>query len=519
MRLAASIFALLITASPAAAKFYEATHYDVKLQLGPQGTLTVAETIDFRFVAGPFTYVFRDLATTQTDGIDQVQASLDGRPCSTGTGPGQVEIEGTSPVKVRWHFPEIISGNHTFTLTYRVAGVIRPNGSGQLLSWRALPHKKDYTILSSEIALEYPQTIEPQSIQLRSHAPDFKLTPGRATAIVVHPNQDGEIIDAKFPARSFAAALPKWIGEQINQAIKARDQMQNATTGSLALMIVAWSSLFLLKSSVKPPPADLQTEITQPPDSLQPALAGMLASKPGLAMGVLLDLARRGIVRIQSPKPHEFEVIWCNPNAQLSPHEKVLHQLVFPTRDTVNLRDFVSRQGQIAAAVRAEAQSLGLLDQARTRVRMVLLIAGFICLIAGCAMLFLRLPHFLIMGGTAVSVGFIGLMAGATQTVWTDAGIISARRWKAYARHLAKAEAVPNLYEVLPYAATFGIAKALLKRHNMPLPPWFQAFSTADGADTTAFHTFIATSDASSSGSGSFDGGGGASGGGDSGAG
>ncbi|MDW8268545.1 MAG: DUF2207 domain-containing protein, partial [Anaerolineae bacterium] len=118
------VLGLLPTAA-AAAKTYWAERYDVDLVIESDGRLLVTETVVFRFEGGPFTYVFRELAFTELDDIQVVEASVDGRPLPQGTDPGQVEIELGRPLEVTWHLPPTSDATHTFTLVYRVEGAIR----------------------------------------------------------------------------------------------------------------------------------------------------------------------------------------------------------------------------------------------------------------------------------------------------------------------------------------------------------------------------------------------------------
>ena len=163
MRSLMPVAVILLSSVSAFGKYYEAERYDVTLRLDSQGDLAVTETVVFRFVVGPFQFVFREIAATETDGIDHVQAWFDGRPCALGTGPGEVEISGSSPVMVRWHFAPIMSGSHTFTVQYRATGIMRPAGDSQALSWRVLPQQSNYSIGASVIDLEYPPGVEPQA--------------------------------------------------------------------------------------------------------------------------------------------------------------------------------------------------------------------------------------------------------------------------------------------------------------------------------------------------------------------
>ena len=152
------LFGLLLPASAGAAKDYWAERFDVDLEIQPDGALVVTETIVFRFEGGPFTYVFRDLAFTEIDEIDRLQASMDGEVLPQGTAPGQVEIEAGDPLKVTWHFAPISDSTHTFTLVYRVQGAIRQLDDADALIWRAIPEEHDYEIASSTITLRYPPT-------------------------------------------------------------------------------------------------------------------------------------------------------------------------------------------------------------------------------------------------------------------------------------------------------------------------------------------------------------------------
>ena len=133
------LLCLLLIATVQAAKSYEAQRYDVDLAIQEDGSLVVTETAVFDFEGGPFTYVFRDLAYTEVDAIDRLQASMDGKVLPQGTGPGQVEIQAGDPLQVTWHFAPTSDSTHTFTLVYRVQGAIRQLDDADALIWRAIP--------------------------------------------------------------------------------------------------------------------------------------------------------------------------------------------------------------------------------------------------------------------------------------------------------------------------------------------------------------------------------------------
>jgi hypothetical protein len=544
---------ILLSSVCAFGKYYEANRYDVKLHLDSRGGLTVTETVAFRFVAGPFSYVFREIAATETDGIENVQASMDGQPCASGTGPGEVEILGSSPVMVRWHFAEILSGTHTFTVQYRAAGTVRPSGDAQTLVWRVLPQQRSYGIGASAIDLEYPPGVAPRAVALRSGAPDFEIGHGSAHAMMVNPPMAADVIlNAQFPAGSFTGPAPAWQAAEVRRERDFRRGLRDGAVVSAILVALACLWMFRIRADARPGATGLGYDMTivSPPSSLPPALAGRLIGKAG-GLGTLLDLARRGVLRIEEFKggflrSRQFQVVLIDGSAQLARHERVLLEVVFRQGETtVPLQSFFSqraRGAKFVAALREELKAAGLIDDTRARARLRLLVAGGIGLAAGAALLAMGIASgkpaefsylaagAMVVGGAMAAAGVLGLILGSIQPVWSDAGAVAAAQWKSFARYLAQAglgrAALPDPAEcelLLPYAAALGWAAHLLmqqkKRGGFALPPWFQAFQTSDGSDFNAFAALMVCDSQGSGGGGGFGGGGGASGGGASGAG
>jgi Predicted membrane protein (DUF2207) len=553
MRNLTPVAVILLSSVSAFGKYYEAERYDATLHLDSRGVLAVTETVVFRFVGGPFQYVFREIAATETDGIEDVQAWIDGRPCASGTGPGEVEIHGSSPVMVRWHFAPVSEGSHTFTVQYRAAGTVRPARDSQALVWRALPQERGFRIASSDIVLEYPSGVEPRVVALRPGLPRFEIGRGRAgVRLVGLPLGMDVIVNAQFPAGSFTGPAPGW---QSAQEQKERDFGRGVRAGAaVSAIVVALACLwmFRIRAAARPVATGLGRGLTiaSPPSSLPPALAGWLIGKAGLGLGALLDPARRGVLRIEETRrgfigSRQFQVVLCDASARLARHESVLLQLVFrPGETTVRMQDFFSRlsgKGKFASAIRAESQA-GLVDEARARARSTLLVAGGVGLAAGLALFLIGIvsgksPETPVLAGGAVvlgaavlAAGLLALILGGIQRVWSDAGMVDAAQWNAFAHYLTQAArgraALPDPSELerfLPYAAAFGVVAPLLKRQEkrdgVALPPWFQAIHTADGSDSAAFVAFMATCDSTVSGDGGAGAAASASGGGASGAG
>jgi uncharacterized membrane protein YgcG len=557
MRNLTLLAALFLSSLSAFAKYYEAEDYDTTLRLDSRGDVTVTETVVFRFVAGPFRYVFRDIATNETDGIEDVQAWMDGRPCASGTGPGEVEIRGSSPVTVRWHFEPVLAGTHTFKLQYRAAGLLRPGRDSQTLVWRVLPRPREYQIGASRIVVEYPAGVEPRTIMLRPDLPRFEIGKGRAQVQVVGlPMGMDLLVNAEFPAGSFAGMEPGWQAaqERLHRDL-GRGERFGAAISVIFLALACWW-MFPIRAAAKPRAAGLESgaAIASPPSSLPPAQAGWLLGKPALSVGTLLDLASRGVLRIEEAKrgflgARRFQVAMCGSAAPLAPHESVLLQLAFREGETsTGIQDFFSRlrNSKFVSAIRSEAQAAGFVDETRVRARRVLLVAGGLGLAAGLALFLIGIASSKhaesalvagvagVLGVAVFGAGLLAIILGAMQRIWSDPGVIAAAQWKAFADYLGLAArgraALPGPGEFerfLPYAGAFGVCVPLLKRQEkeegIALPPWFQAIqSAADGSDAAAFVAFMGSCDSSASGGhgGAGAGGdGGASGGGASGAG
>src|SRR5690606_21750901 len=107
-------------------------------------------------VGDPFTFVFREIPTSKTDGIEIMSASVDGRFYPQGTNAGQLEIEPGSNVRVTWHMEPTANTTRTFVLQYRMLGVVQQTDSSDLLRYQPLPDEFEYTIGSSTVTVEYP---------------------------------------------------------------------------------------------------------------------------------------------------------------------------------------------------------------------------------------------------------------------------------------------------------------------------------------------------------------------------
>ncbi len=284
-----------------------------------------------------------------------------------------------------------------------------------------------------------------------------------------------------------------------------------------------------------------------PPDDLSPALAGHLTGHPGSVQAVLLDLARRGVIRVQERQPGRFgrhyDLTLEGERNSLAPHEATLIDATFRADRSITLQHFGQRASGVrqrfGKAVRDELVANGSYDPARLQARSRMMTAGMLSLagalvaLPAAAVLY---QAFAIGTGILLTVmlaalisGVLMLIAGVQFSRLTQRGADVASRWQGFQHHLqeiAKGRAaLPSSKEwdaLLPYAAAMQLISTLMRRarkeESLVMPAWFGPWPSGDhGSDGGAFITFLNTSGATSGDGGA--GAAGASGGGASGAG
>ena len=509
--LAVAVVALLaLTASQAAAKSYFAERFDALIKILPGGALEVTETVAFRFENGTFDYVFRELATRRTDGIDVVSASMDGRPFTAGTGVDQFEVTGRSKPRVRWRFAPTSNSTHTFVLTYVARGVVTQAPDADVLAWRALPSEHQYRIDAAAIEFVLPGAAraagEPAATPaMSSHRVGGKVSvriePGpedvtspplhaRISADQIRP--DGWVESSfRLPRGSVISAPPAWQQSAIDATASAPRWIATAAVLVLAGLVL----LFGLRQQYDPPPADLSPMGSggAAPDSLAPGLAGPLLSNGRTtlehAMGTVFSLAQRGVVAIDEAQGRfgmqDFTITRRPSNGTLAPHEQALLATLFdarhPEQTTLSsARNRVARRLRpFGVAVRQELAEAGVLDADRQQVRNRYVWSGSVLLIlAGLAVplaaffvnRFAGWPMFL-PAGLAI-VGIASFIFAGSVTPLSNEGVRRAARWRGFRWYLKEVSrqreqpVVPNLDDLLPFAVAMGLGPYLGPLHQ-----------------------------------------------------
>lgn len=538
-------------------KSYSADRFDVDVVVQNDGSLRVTETVVFTFVGEPFTFVFREIPTSKTDGIEIMSASVDGRFYPQGTNAGQVEIEPGSNVRVTWHLEPTANTSRTFVLEYRMLGVVEQTDSSDLLRYQPLPDEFEYTIDSSTVTVEYPGSasmLATPTVTAGQAQVDRNGNMVTFTRQNIEPDQT-LVFEMAFAQGSLIATPPAW---------QARQAEQNALApiwigASLLLVVVGSLGAWWVWQRYQPKTVAGTAVRYEPPTDLPPAIAGMLNSSGvspswSNALATLFDLADRGILSIEEIEDKKWyegdDFIIVQEKmapSDLRPHEQGLLNLLFDTKQGRQTSVKMSKLSTMVSGkqwkkftnpLEAEIKAAGYIDETRkTRRNWILGIGGTLLVLS--VIVLIAIPAFLmeLFGAWPFTIAvslfilfMVWIAVGSWLTVLTDEAKMLADEWQSFYGYLKdvtrKKAAVggTNMFNrFLPYAASYGIlhdwSKFFQKEGWTEVPPYFRA-ANRPGHDSMA--AFVAMSSTSTSSGGSAAGAGaagGAAGGGASGAG
>lgn len=519
------VCALFFTLAAQSDKSYRAERFDVDVQVQEDGSLLVEETVMFNFTGGPFSFVFRELPTDQTDGITDIQAGVDGMVWPGGSGPGEVEITGRNPIEVVWHLSPTADAVHTFELSYRMLGVVRRGDNMDVLDFQPLPDEYDYAIDTSRTSINFPVGASLAAApELRAGDAIVTTAPESVTFDMqgLSPG-DPLVVRLSFAPGAFNVAAPMWQAQRDAQNSKAWIWF---VLGAIILaggLLAFWRAARPYSRSV--PKAN--SYLYKPPLEIPPALAGYLANATiswnhGLA--TLFDLAARGLVEIEQIREKttwrapEFAITLQERPQGLRPHEQALVDLLFidkngEEQDVVTLSDMgrlitSSRWKGFTSVLEEEAMDNGLADPA-AKERQKRLVGW------GVVITLLALPLFIaafllrdafglwtLIAVVAVAfVGIIGLIMAAAISPLSDKGYQYATAFEPFRRLLKDVTkgktTLPDLtyyHAYLPYATAYGLAEPWVKDQAksdfQDVPAYFRA-AESSGAEMAAFIAVI----------------------------
>jgi hypothetical protein len=488
---------LVCTATTAfASGSYTARRFDVYATIQSGGVLDVRETVQVEFLSGTLSTVWREIDRSRTDGIDILDASMDG----TAVPP---DVHRGARTRVEWHFAPTGPSTHTFVLHYRVRGVVYRDGERDVLRWRALPTEHAYGIDASRITIHAtePNAEPPRAETHRAVLTYARGIPAGGVDIEAGPiRSNGWIIaEVRFPAGRIAAVPPEW---QQQEDARSALAPRWAAAGA-AVFVIALLSLVVARQGYPSPsirPDEIAT--TDPPSDVPAAVAAVLANNgrypAHAAPTTLIDLADRGVLTIRElPRRfgvRQFEISQVPGSHDLADHEAAAVTIAFacgsePVALSKARERLARRSRSFGAALTADLIEHGYVEAHRKTVRdrvgrlgLTLLPVGVMAVPA--AAVFVRAYGawtFFVPAGL-VAAGLIGVIMAATLTPLTDSALVEAARWRGYRRHLKTLVAHPDLEtpQSVPsrwviYGVALGLANhwsRFLKKHPETVPAW-----------------------------------------------
>ncbi len=496
-------------------KSYRWSHFDSHVQVQPDGTLDVTETVTLRLSGGPFTFAYRDLPDRRLDAISAISVSSSGRSFSEVDDEDSEQpltfsvFEHEGDRRIRWVYPETSDSEATFQIHYQVAGAVRRYDDHAEVWWSLVPPNRDELVEQSNSQIELPSGVEANAISASTPdvAGDVRIED--STIFVTGRNiASGQELTARveFPLSAVSASKPQWQVAEEQQAEYNRttrptvNVIVSAVAAGLALLLGIALRLWWLRNRDPRPQGFVARELPDKPDDLAPAFGGKLLRNGDatLLLGTLLDLARRGHVSL-----HEGDSIsrWNKSNRlylqrqisddRLAPFELELLNSLFDGEAEVELQAHDSGMIKIAKQLGERAQAAlierGILTQAGLAQRkrgiiwgVALMIIGGIALVPAL-ILAERYSWWLPALALVLDIaGLIWLIMASQKYGVSQSGADALARWRAYRSYLSSLKPERTAYggypELLPYATVLGASKQLTSAYSTgsePLPVWY----------------------------------------------
>ncbi len=499
-------------AAPLAGKSVTVERRDMDFTILPTGNVRVRETWQVAFHGGAFTYAFREIPFNHVEAITDWNVAEGERRYLRAASGGQpytyTLTTSATGEKIVWYFPPTTNATRTFTLSYTLQGALWIDAKGDQFFWKAIESDRSYTIQHAEATIYLPGKFNPNDILTATYKNSRQtgsgtLSDGDTVYFEGGPFPGGTEweIRVQWPHGHVSASPPPW---------QHRAKIQpwiNLGWALLLFLLVAGSVgggflLWYLRGR-DPKVAQVPGIISQPPSNLPPGIVGTLVDEIADMddiLATLLDLARRGFLRIENRQQKSREEIYFV--AQEWPkrpwrHERLLLQAIFgrkvipgKQRSLESLKDhFYTALPEIRAALYHRVVAVKLFPANPEKVRkrytkIAIFIGGLIAALAlpgmwtGAKFMGTLAPIAGILVGSAL------LIVAHFMPRKTRKGAIEAAKWRAFERYLREIERhtaieqARDLFEkYLPYATAFGISSLWVKKFtrvpNMPAPRWY----------------------------------------------
>lgn len=497
--LAAAVGAGLLLLGPATAAraddSEQITAYDVDVAVHANGTAHVRETITYNFSENLEHGIYRKIRYAVPLGDDRNQVvRISGIKVSTDA-PGGLETsdDGTYEFIKIGDPNQVISGEHTYVIEYDTDHVATNAGGGVRYAWNAVGDEWNVPISNVRVRLSGPATLRaPRCFAGREGSTDAcddaRSTGTTATFLQAWLEAgEGVTVQAELPKGSVAVS-PTYV--DTSGLYEGEKSTRPTEPGMIVIGVALAAALAIyLYRGVRRAVWNRRAVPDGLPDDLTPALAARLLNRAGpreMVIGTLLDLARRGYLRIEDlPGPPEDWMLTrtAEPGPELAPYERKLMTGLFLRREEVKVSQLRNQfHGTASALVKAVDNELVRRRWAwPTSLRVGVRAAATPFLVLGI-LTFVTKPlsgYPFIAGALLVLVIMIvGPLAGTLRTRWR--GEVARRQVEALRERLVDPAAFAEDAEwALPYAAVVDRAARWQTAMAENLVPHFAGYSGA----------------------------------------
>lgn len=536
----AALAAVVLSGGAAhAAPAERVTRYDVNVTVHRDGTAHVREAITYDFGANARHGIHREILYRPEAGANRHQRlDVSGIKVTSPDAPARTEVsdDGDDKRLLVGDPGRTVTGVHRYVIQYDTDRVATQAGGGVRYAWNAVGDEWDVPISGVTVHLSGPAALSGARCFAgesgSSGTPcDGAGASGTKARFVQRElaGEQGLTVQAQFPAGSVKTApayekddpgadsghgLFGWFGDHEKPLLPGPGS-RVAVGGLLLFAALLYGFTLYRRYSVTRRPQEPGV-----PTGLTPGLAAYLDAadqKPAMVMSTVLDLARRGYLRIDEVPGRRDDWTLTRTSAwdpALAEHEQLILRGLFAGRDQVRVRElrnrFHSTAGRAARALEDEAARRGW-TRAPQLLRLVrrgpTLFIGF----AVSLFVFRYVDGWPFLIGASVPAAMT--VAGCAEPLrFNAAGVQAQRQIRELRRQLGAPGAVQRFgpEEMLPYAAAFRRLRKWEDRITADGRVRFAFYSGAGLAlFTSSAGASMVSSPSSGGGGGGFSGGGG----------
>lgn len=469
------------------------TRYDVDVAVHADGTAHVREAITYDFEEDNEHGIYRKLRYAVPAGDDRDQAiSVSGIRASSDA-PDELNVSDDGAYKlIKIGDPaQEITGVHTYVIEYDTDHVATSVGGGVRYAWNAVGDEWDVQISNVRVRLSGPATLSTPRCFAGSEGSTDTCDSERSAGTTATFSQswldagEGVTVQADLPKGSVAVA-PKYVAA--GGLFEGERTTEPALPGAITIGVILAAALAIyLYGPARRAVRDRRPVPPGLPDELTPALAAGLLSDAGereMIIGTLLDLARRGYLRIDDlPGPPEDWMLTrtAEPDPGLAPYERKLMTGLFTRREEVKISRLRNRFGgtsrALALAVNEELVRCGWEWPASLRVGVRAAATPFVVL--GILSFVTRpLSGYPYIGSALLVLAFVIVVPLAGRFRLTRRGEDARRQVKALRERLLDPTGFAEDVEwAVPYAAVAGRASRWQKAMDADRVPHFSGYT------------------------------------------